>query len=152
LVLKCHPTELIRYLNGLDVATFKYPSTYGPRDCVYQEAEACIKRRKDRPDVIEAQMARYRAEGYPEHGGLVETSVVVRTFGETVRRFNAAWWREICSGSRRDQLSFNYVAWKLDLNYSLLPGSRVSNPFATWRPHREDIYGAGQCENQQAYL
>lgn len=130
----------IDYLGGRDIATFAYPDTYGPRDCIYQEAAACIQRRKDRPGKILRQMERYMAEGYPAHNGLVETSIVVRQESSRARLFNQMWWNEIRTGSRRDQLSFNYVAWRASINYSILPGSRVRNSFSDWRPHRQEIY------------
>jgi len=37
--------------------------------------------KKDSREVIEKQMARYRAEGYPENAGMFETGVVLRRHG-----------------------------------------------------------------------
>lgn len=136
------PASMTIHLDAQEIATFRYPATYGPRDCLYDEAAACIRRRKDDPAIIRAQMRRYESNGYPAHNGLVETSLVARLNSARVSAFNELWWEEIRSGSRRDQLSFNYVAWKSAMAYAVLPGSRIANPFAEWRPHLRDIYVA----------
>jgi GT2 family glycosyltransferase len=76
------------------------------RDCVYVEADECIKREKDDPEVIKRHVARYRAEGFPENAGLWETNVVVRRHNDPdCIALMTAWWREMEIGSRRDQLS-----------------------------------------------
>ena len=41
-----------RYLDGEDIAFFNHPD----RTCIYQEAKACKKLRKDSEDVIDEQM------------------------------------------------------------------------------------------------
>jgi GT2 family glycosyltransferase len=138
LSLKIDPSILLRtYLHSCDLATFKYP---GARDCLYEEAAACIKRGKDDKGLIQSQMTRYRSEGFPSHRGLVETSILVRRNSPVVKRFDEQWWRELEIGSRRDQLSFNYVAWKLNFQYAHLPGSRLRSPIADCSPHRINIY------------
>ena len=58
-------------------------------------------------------MSRYRDEGFPRQFGLYETNVVLRKHNEPlVGKVDVDWWREIDSGSRRDQLSLTYVLWK----------------------------------------
>ncbi len=140
LELTVDPMELATFVETADVATFAYPATYGHRDCIYQEAQACMERSKDDPALIRRQMDRYLAEGYPAHNGLVETSIVVRRNSQRAAAFNNGWWREIIRGSRRDQLSFNYVAHKQGLRYAILPGCRMHSPFARHRPHAVSIY------------
>ncbi|EJZ22147.1 glycosyltransferase domain-containing protein [Rhizobium sp. Pop5] len=132
--------DAIGYLGEHDLATFAYPSTYGPRNCAYEEAAACIARRKDDPSKILMQIKRYREEGFPENYGLVETSILVRRNTVRARDFCAGWWSELEHGSRRDQLSFNYVAWRKDMLYGTLPGHRTNSAFATWAAHMQDIY------------
>jgi hypothetical protein len=114
-----------------DLATFRHPD----RDCVYQELVACKQWRKDNPLLMTMQVDRYKAEGYPAHAGLVETSCVVRKHTERVVEFNRAWWQQIDSGSYRDQLSFNYVARKLDFFYGTIPGNRLVSPYLEYRSH-----------------
>lgn len=87
-------------------------------DCIYDEKTACIALNKDTPEVIEKQILKYKNEGYPEHNGLVETGIMVRELkDERVQKTMELWWKEIIDGSRRDQLSFNYVCWKNNLVY-----------------------------------
>jgi hypothetical protein len=132
--------ELVSAMREHDIATFAYPSTYGLRDCAYQEARACIARGKDFVPVIEEQVARYRGFGYPEHNGLAETSIVVRRNTPATARSNELWWREIAGGSRRDQVSFNYALWRCGMRYDIIPGSRRESPFTRFHPHRKAIY------------
>jgi hypothetical protein len=132
--------NLTKFVRDHEIATFAYPSTFGPRDCLYQEANACIRRKKDSPEIIQKQIQRYRDDGYPEHNGLVETSVIVRRNTPKIRKFGEAWWEELKNGSRRDQISFNYVSWKHGLNYGTIPGCRIDNNFTLFQPHKINIY------------
>jgi hypothetical protein len=111
-------------LSESDWAIFKHPD----RQCIYDEAEACIRLSKDDPAIIQSQMALYRKENYPANNGLVESAVILRRHTEAVRQFNEAWFQEIRNNSRRDQLSFNYVAHKTGLKFRYLPESLRHGP------------------------
>jgi len=113
------------HLQFHDLAIFEHRF----RKCIYEEAEVCIASRKDTQEVINRQMQKYRGEGYPVNNGLVEGGVLIRRHSEQVKRFNETWHTEIVEHSRRDQLSFNYVARKIGLQYKLLPGSFHGNPY-----------------------
>ncbi|MFQ5759766.1 MAG: glycosyltransferase, partial [Acidiferrobacterales bacterium] len=94
-------------------ATFQHPH----RECLYKEAEEVIRRQLDDAGLVRQQVERYHQDGYPEGVGLAETNVVVRRHNHpTVVAVNTDWWREIENGSRRDQLSLNYVVWKRNLH------------------------------------
>ena len=48
------------------------------------------------------------------------------------------WWTEIKYGSRRDQLSFNYIAWKNNFKFNYLEGdSRKNEYFLQTGPHQK---------------
>lgn len=113
------------------IATFKHPL----RGCIYQEQRACTRLKKDNPALMQRQVEGYRKEGYPASNGMVETSCVVRANTTTVDEFNDRWWQEIESNSLRDQLSFNYVAWKMNICYGHLVGSRDRSPFCDFVAH-----------------
>src|ERR1035437_7760368 len=81
------------------------------RDCIYEEAEACINRRKDDEKVIREQMQKYKNSGYPRRRGLVATGVIIRNNTDEVRNFCNEWFEEVKNHSKQDQLSFNYVAY-----------------------------------------
>lgn len=91
------------------LATFRHRN----RNCAYQEALACTKSKLDDEEVIRRQVEGYHEEGFPQNKGLGETMVVVRDNTPEIRAFNSAWWAEVNGKSVRDQISFNYVAWKL---------------------------------------
>jgi hypothetical protein len=105
------------FLGDCDLCVFRHHA----RRSVYEEAEVCAAYGLDRPDIIDAQIARYRMEGLSATTGLIEAPVLLRRHTPAIRAMNEAWWAEIVGGSRRDQLSFNYVAWKLGLRYELFP-------------------------------
>lgn len=86
------------------------------RNCVYDEGDTCIVRKKDNSDVIKKHIDRYKKEGYPKENGLWSSGVLVRNHNDTdMIKMNEMWWHEIQNGSRRDQISAPYVAWKCGL-------------------------------------
>lgn len=103
-----------RYLRDADICTFRHHA----RTCVYQEGEVCARLRKDDVPTIRRQLDRYRGEGYPYHNGLAETMVVLRRHNEHTAQFNEDWWAMIEEHSLRDQLSFDYCCWRLELTYN----------------------------------
>lgn len=131
--------KYIEWLGDCDVATFDHTKCFDARNCIYDEALTImemgernykrtplrgIKNWKDNPTTISKQIARYRNEQYPENNGLAFTCVVVRKHNNPdVIAVMEEWWKEMKYGSRRDQLSFNYVLWKNNFNnYCYLPG------------------------------
>ena len=114
------PNEAVeRWLKDTDIAVFAHPS----RDCIYDEAVECVKLQKASASAVDLHMARYRQEGYPAHDGLAACWVVIRRHTETIRQLNELWWEEYTRGAKRDQLSFNYVCWRLGMRYEIIPGS-----------------------------
>ena len=124
--------DLVAAHDSYDLSTFKHPD----RNCIYQELEACVRLRKDNQLLMRNQVDRYRQDGFPPYSGLVETACVLRkTQSDAVREFNKRWWAEIDAYSFRDQLSFNYVAWKLKMPYGRIPGRRDRSEFFDFVPH-----------------
>ena len=108
------------------------------RKCVYEEAKfiqwlgdnSPKKQYKDNMDIIHAQVDRYRKDGYPENNGLARTTVVFRRHNESdVIKNSDAWWGEMKYGSRRDQISFNYVSWKHNLKFNYIQEDIDDNPY-----------------------
>ena len=128
------PPELLvsEWLGYADLAAPKHPS----RDCAYGEANACIKKRKGNADTINAQMRGYSEEGYPEHTGLAETRVVIRRNTENVALFNEVWWSQLSTKSVRDQLSFNYSAWKSGVAWRSVDAWIPKHPWFSYHEHR----------------
>lgn len=91
------------------------------RNCIYKELSACETMRKDNADIMKPQIARYKEEGYPAENGLVSSGLIIRKHTQGVKDFCIKWWDEIARGSHRDQLSFNYVAWKINYKFEYMP-------------------------------
>ena len=90
------------------------------RTCIYAELDACVQYGKDDPDVMKKQVEAFREEGYPKDNGLVETGLLIRRHNDPATiAFSEGWWEFVGKQSIRDQLSFNYVAWKQKLDYEL---------------------------------
>ena len=137
--LKVNPWSIARDVlsETTHMAAFKHES----RDSVYDEYKACVRLKKDDPETMRKQVARYRAAGYPEGAGLAETGCVLRRNVPSVRTFSSLWWEEVAAGSVRDQLSFDFVCWSLGMKYATYPGIARSNrddgcPYFEWHPHR----------------
>jgi hypothetical protein len=130
--------ELVeQYLIDHDLALFKHPDG---RDCIYQEVEACIRYRKDSEETIRRQEARYRVLNYPEHNGLPACMVILRRHNRPdLIRVMEDWWDEIVHYSKRDQLSFSFVAWKNSTSYTLIDDNARNNRYFRWRPHASAV-------------
>lgn len=103
-------------------------SLHPHRDCIYDEAAACIADGKDNPDLINTQMQILRADKYPEHNGLYETNVLLRRHNDAkIKKLCEQWWDFIKNYSRRDQLSFNYLLWKNGIRH--YPVDKISLRF-----------------------
>lgn len=105
----------------------QYPHSEKIRDA-YHEARRCIELRKDAPAVIEPQIAKYRAAGYPQGGGVGMCYVLMRRHRDpAVAAFGDAWWAEVKEHSHRDQISWPYVRWRTGFE----PGW-ISTPSNSW--------------------
>jgi len=113
-----------KYLKNHDIALHLHPE----RNCLYDEATACIRLEKDDPDVINAQISSYANHGFPKNQGLISSGIMFRRSSERCKHLNEAWWDEIRRFSRRDQISFPFVRHKLDFSFYPIPGHvRLNN-------------------------
>lgn len=132
----------IDILDNLNDFLFQYCSSnksvfirkHPMRDCIYDEAKACVKLKKDTSSNIDPQMNRYEAENFPPHFGLVENSIIYRRHNDPYCvRLMEKWAGEIIKGSHRDQLSFNYCLWKVgDVGFEYLDFNLFCNPYFKW--------------------
>lgn len=118
---KISPVDLVdEYLRntGMGLACLRH----NKRGCLYDEAEECIRAGKDDESVILRQIRAYEKEGYPHGRGLIQGRVLLRDhYDPLVSRTMDVWWDEVDRGSERDQISFNYAAWKSGLEYETMP-------------------------------
>jgi GT2 family glycosyltransferase len=120
-----------KYLTNADIAMRKHPG----RNCLYEEALRCSELKLDYPPVIETQIDGYRKEGYPQNYGLHEGGIILRRHTNKINKFNEAVWDKIRNGSCRDQLSTDYVSWKLGIKIENMP-SRPDSRYFGYLPHR----------------
>lgn len=125
------PSEIIELLGDRDIAVFAHPS----RKCIYDEAQVVIATGKAVPAAVHSQIYKYLDSDYPRGNGLVATGLVVRRHTPEMVRLNNAWWSEVMRHTNRDQLSFNYVAWLLEMEYGIIPGYLWKNEIITWNKH-----------------
>lgn len=110
IVLKTPARKYLDALRGAGASLALVP--HPQRNCFYEEAQACVHRRKDDREVIERQVAHYRSEGLPRDTGLYETGfMIMRLADPQVRAMFADWWAQIERFSRRDQLG---LAWAMN--------------------------------------
>ena len=124
---------------------YDHMQVFDKRNCIYEEARAILnfgkinsektpergmKNWKDNPNVIVNQMNRYMSEGYPADNGLATNPIIIRNHHDSdVIKNMEDWWTEIKYNSKRDQLSFNYIAWKNEFNFVYLQGDSRNNEY-----------------------
>ena len=105
------------------------------RDCIYDEAAESLRyypNKYGHLPIIE-QVESYRAEGYPEHNGLMACTVIGRTSKDrSLDRVNDMWWHENLRWSYQDQLSLPYVLWKLNMTYAPIDLVLGQNEYFRW--------------------
>ena len=108
------------------------------RMSVYEELDACIRRKIDDAETMQEQIARYRAAGF-DHSDLIETNLMMFHLPDKrTRAFLDIWWREIDSHSKRDQLSVNYALDEAKVSWHRLtqrPQSARDHPRLVLVPH-----------------
>lgn len=122
-----------KYLtNRVNYATFVHPE----RDCIYDEANECIKLKRANREIVEKQIAGYKKDGFPKHFGLTANGIIIRKHNEpNVIKVCEDWWKEVSEKSERDQLSFNYVVWKNSFNINLIKENIFDSSLARYIPH-----------------
>lgn len=114
------------------------------RDCIYKEYDAIMKlgkqngQYKDDPELMKNQIEKYKNKGYPKENGLTTNMILFRRHNnkECIKVMND-WWNEICYNSRRDQLSFNYIAWKNDFNFNYINKDSRDNKWFKQIKHKK---------------
>lgn len=107
-------TPLIQVMAGSDIGLFPHEV----RSRVKEETEACIARGKVRdPDVIRAEYAAYRADGFADPPDCLSENAVLfrRHHAPAVIEAMQLWWDLVERHSGRDQISLPYVLWKTGL-------------------------------------
>ncbi|MGD0170815.1 MAG: glycosyltransferase domain-containing protein [Halobacteriota archaeon] len=117
ITLKQDPHKLVKLMGDKDFAFFTHPR----RDCIYEEADACIHLQKGDSGEITEQITEYKKNTHPEHGGLCELTAFIRKNTPEANEAFEKWWIEITRYSERDQLSFP-VVFK-EKKWATIPGT-----------------------------
>lgn len=92
-----------------DLALHRHPK----RDCIFDEAKACINKGKDTEERINRTTNRYA--DHPQHAGLWECNVIYRKNTEQNKQLCLDWWDAIQLGTHRDQISFPVMLKQHDI-------------------------------------
>jgi len=102
-----------------DAGFFAFP--HFRRDCVYAEGQTVWENGLDDYRVVRERMRTYRAEGFPEHAGLIEGHFIVRRHNDPdLVQFGERWFEHVLAYSRRDQIAFPYLARRLGLRFEVI--------------------------------
>lgn len=101
-----------KYINeNIDIAVPLHPN----RKCIYDEADAVKSLCIDSPRIVDREMKFIQSQKYPRNNGLHETGILFRNHNK-MSAMSDEWWNMISKYSKRDQLSFDFVAWKYGIN------------------------------------
>ncbi len=111
--------ELLNKLGNFKMAIFDHNQSDDKRNCVYDEFNSLIEigeqtgHYKDDSSVMQKQIDFLKKENYPKENGLIFSAVLIRRHNSPeVIAVMEKWWEILSTMSKRDQLSFNYAAWK----------------------------------------
>lgn len=108
------------------------------RDCVYEEAIACIIGRKEDKENLVPVLKMLREEKYPEHYGLAECTVLIRRHNNIlVKQAMKLWFELLKKYAKRDQLYFPYVVRNMELNIQWIDMNVFENPYFFSKSHRQ---------------
>lgn len=118
--LRRDPHEVLAAVRAQGDADF-FAFRHFRRDCVYDELQTAWENGLDDYAILKERLRTYRAEGMPRHAGLIEGHFLLRRHNApALVRFGERWFEHVLRFSRRDQISFPYLAWKLGLGYEMI--------------------------------
>ena len=119
-------------LDSYDFICFKHSQ----RDCIYEEAEECIRQGKDDPSLIREEMKFLRKKGYPRNNGLIESTVLIRKHNNPkVKKTMKIWFDMVAKYSKRDQLSLNYAIYETGIDVQCLNINVFDNKYFKFAKH-----------------
>ncbi len=100
-------------LNDHFMGTYKNPL----HNDIYTEGRYCIYYDAVKMEAVNNQLSLYKKEGFPEHFGMREFSIIVRKHNdEKCVDLMEQWWKEVNTYTMRDQLSFPYLLWRNNMS------------------------------------
>lgn len=97
------------------------------RDCIYEEARACILIGKAAFNEIQPFTKFLKSKHFPRKFGLFENNFILRKHNdEIIKVIDDDWWSIYMAYSKRDQLSLCFLFWKHGFKPALLQPEGVS--------------------------
>lgn len=89
-------------------------------DCIYEDISCTQMGTDDLNIYIRKKIMNYQKEGYPEHHGLIDNSVMARSHRDVkLQEVMQQWWKEVEVDTGMEASLFNYVAWKNEFPFSI---------------------------------
>lgn len=141
--------NLLEQIGDFNMAIFDHNQSDDKRDCVYDEYEAILELGKERgyykddPLIMKRHIEFLRKENYPENNGLIFSAVLIRRHNDPkVIKVMETWWDILSTMSKRDQLSFDYSAWKNNFKPTIINGDlRKGNKYFYFLTKARRYYG-----------
>lgn len=131
--LDSDPSGLLDTLDWPDFAVADHPF----RDNLYDEFRECRNMGYDEEAVFNRQEAKYRQSGFTDPAPLYENNLILRRHNKSeVKELGESWFAELCSESKRDQLSLPFVCWRDDFLLITFPQSLKKQYFRTRAHYR----------------
>ena len=110
------------------------------RNCIYDEIDTCVYLSKETVENAKRVDNFLRKQKYPEHNGLIESTVLVRKNNNEVKKLMNLWFDMLIKFSRRDQLSFNYCLWKNPVRIQMLDMNVFDNDYFVHMGHSNSTF------------
>lgn len=129
---------LKKSLNKKSLAFFNHPEY---RKTLKDELNKCITLKKDDKKIMKKQVLHYYKLGYTDQASVLPACYIIfrKHNDKKITKTMEEWWAQILSHSRRDQLSFPYIAWKYYLDYTLLDHDKHFSKYFERKKHRVSL-------------
>ncbi len=120
------------YSKGKSMITFPHTSW----NSIATEADAIVKLGKASPEVVMAQLAKYKKAGYADNRPLASAGCIIRLNRDLLlNKVMEEWYHEIRTMGSRDQMSLGYVCWKYDYYFDICELDIYNNQFIKVNSH-----------------
>ncbi|MBQ6888597.1 MAG: hypothetical protein IJN54_13915 [Lachnospiraceae bacterium] len=111
------PLEQWYKIYGRNASFLGFPAY--DKDDIYTSVSTTMTE-DDRNIELRWKLLQYRKEGFPEHYGLINTNLMLRSHrDETLNQVMRDWWKEMHECNALLEYAFSYAAWKNELKYAL---------------------------------
>ena len=116
-----------------------YSIQHPERNKIFHEFSAVLDWKKENKSIVNLVKNRYIKEKFPDNLRLTENCIIIRKHNnKQIINLMEEWWKEVKLYSYRDQLSFNYVMWKIGMKVYYIPKIFIIDYFSH-RPHSLEI-------------